>query len=192
MNILFGPTLNFDRVRVPAHRSFARLLPVLPHGYQAWECLQTWVCRQCGVRPLVCSSRRSTSWTRRCTCTTCRLTTRTTTSVNSTLARTSTTTPRHRPRSQADSSQTPDADMPVVTVNEVNGAVEERQERSRKSSPSRSPVLYRMPEEQAESLSTTPYPRHPCASCQPCTRPRRRIPSAELPPFFCPKHKCLC
>ncbi|RDX54027.1 hypothetical protein OH76DRAFT_1057759 [Lentinus brumalis] len=40
--------------------------------------------------------------------------------------------------SPSDSPKTPDTDMPVVVVNEVNGAVEERQERSRESSPSRS------------------------------------------------------
>ncbi|TBU53699.1 hypothetical protein BD310DRAFT_134233 [Dichomitus squalens] len=50
--------------------------------------------------------------------------------------------------SPVDSPRTPDADMPVVVVNEVNGAVEERQERSRESSPSRSPVLYRIHEHQ--------------------------------------------
>ena len=58
--------------------------------------------------------------------------------------------------SPTDSPRTPDADMPVVVVNEVNGAVEERQERSRESSPSRSPVLYRMPEEQVASSPTMP------------------------------------
>lgn len=63
--------------------------------------------------------------------------------------------------SPINSPRTPDADMPVVVVNEVNGAVEERQERSRESSPSRSSDLYRIPEQQSSSppcgtLSSTP------------------------------------
>ncbi|CDO73314.1 hypothetical protein BN946_scf185008.g76 [Trametes cinnabarina] len=45
-----------------------------------------------------------------------------------------------------------DADMPVVVVNEANGAVEERQERSRESSPS---AVSRLPEE-ASSPPTAP------------------------------------
>ncbi|KAI0766986.1 hypothetical protein BD413DRAFT_480253 [Trametes elegans] len=54
-----------------------------------------------------------------------------------------------------------DADMPVVVVNEVNGAVEERQERSRESSPSRSTATHRIPDEEGSSppsasLSSTP------------------------------------
>ncbi|KAI0738433.1 hypothetical protein C8Q80DRAFT_1275441 [Daedaleopsis nitida] len=62
--------------------------------------------------------------------------------------------------SPIDSPRTPDAEMPVVVVNEVNGAVEERQERSRESSPSRSPVLYRIPDDTHSlsyaSMSSTP------------------------------------
>ncbi|RPD59565.1 hypothetical protein L227DRAFT_611800 [Lentinus tigrinus ALCF2SS1-6] len=70
---------------------------------------------------------------------------------------------RHSPSpSPTDSPKTPDTDMPVVVVNEVNGAVEERQERSRESSPSRSPAVYRIPEQQASpaygssSIPSTP------------------------------------
>ncbi|KAI1790307.1 hypothetical protein LXA43DRAFT_1017401 [Ganoderma leucocontextum] len=50
--------------------------------------------------------------------------------------------------SSVDSPRTPDAEMPVVVVNEVNGAVEERQERSRESSPLPAPIPYRIFEQQ--------------------------------------------
>ena len=60
--------------------------------------------------------------------------------------------------SPADSPRTPDTDMPVVVVNEVNGAVEERQERSRESSPSRSPVVYRIQEHEGAASSCPPVP----------------------------------
>ncbi|KAH9910972.1 uncharacterized protein BXZ73DRAFT_108335 [Epithele typhae] len=70
--------------------------------------------------------------------------------------------------SPADSPSGGNVDMPVVVVNEVNGAVEERQERSRESSPSRSPQLRRLPEPQPDlasspSLTTSaaiPVPMH--------------------------------
>ncbi|KAI8969370.1 hypothetical protein BD414DRAFT_511004 [Trametes punicea] len=52
---------------------------------------------------------------------------------------------------------TEDADMPVVVVNEANGAVEERQERSRESSPSAaSRLLEESSSPQVASLPSTP------------------------------------
>ncbi|KAH9893462.1 hypothetical protein C8Q73DRAFT_648107 [Cubamyces lactineus] len=67
-----------------------------------------------------------------------------------TMGRSSSGTWYHMPPRSAD-----DPDMPVVVVNEVNGAVEERQERSRETSPSA-----RVPEEGSSSppapLPTTP------------------------------------
>ena len=65
--------------------------------------------------------------------------------------------------SPADTPRQAGTDMPVVVVNEENGAVEERQERSRESSPSRSPVMHRLPEQErapSPPLSTAiPIPR---------------------------------
>ncbi|KAI0629329.1 hypothetical protein C8Q77DRAFT_1065937 [Trametes polyzona] len=58
------------------------------------------------------------------------------------------------------SPNTADSDMPVVVVNEVSGAVEERQERSRESSPVGSAAL-RIPEEEGSSPSTSSLPTTP-------------------------------
>ncbi|KAI0675758.1 hypothetical protein C8Q78DRAFT_1074748 [Trametes maxima] len=52
-------------------------------------------------------------------------------------------------------------DMPVVVVNEVSGAVEERQERSRESSPSPPLATHRLPEEQGSSPPTASLPSTP-------------------------------
>ncbi|KAJ2955153.1 hypothetical protein NUW54_g14761 [Trametes sanguinea] len=65
-----------------------------------------------------------------------------------------------------------DADMPVVVVNEENGAVEERQERSRESSPS-AVSRNRLPEE-ASSPPTASHTFHPC--CTGTGTPRQSRP----------------
>ncbi|EIW58597.1 protein phosphatase regulator REG1 [Trametes versicolor FP-101664 SS1] len=62
----------------------------------------------------------------------------------------------------ATSSNAGGSNMPVVVVNEASGAVEERQERSRESSPARPAVAFRLPEQEASpptahgSLPSTP------------------------------------
>ncbi|PIL24754.1 hypothetical protein GSI_12640 [Ganoderma sinense ZZ0214-1] len=55
--------------------------------------------------------------------------------------------------SPVESPRTPDAEMPVVVVNEVNGAVEERAERSRESSPLATPLPYRIYEQRPHADS---------------------------------------
>lgn len=52
--------------------------------------------------------------------------------------------------SPVDSPRTPDAEMPVVVVNEVSGAVEERQERSRARCPLPAAISYRIYEQQEQ------------------------------------------
>ncbi|RPD59003.1 hypothetical protein L226DRAFT_107826 [Lentinus tigrinus ALCF2SS1-7] len=70
--------------------------------------------------------------------------------------------PRSTSPSPTGSPKAPSLDMPLVVVNKVTDAVEERQERARESSSSRSPVLDRLPEQQASpaydsaSLPSTP------------------------------------
>ncbi|KAI0352400.1 hypothetical protein OH77DRAFT_1409262 [Trametes cingulata] len=55
-----------------------------------------------------------------------------------------------------------DGDMPVVVVNEAIGAVEERQERSRESSPSRAAAaVHRIPEEEGSSPPIASLPSTP-------------------------------
>ncbi|KAI0366976.1 hypothetical protein BV20DRAFT_951134 [Pilatotrama ljubarskyi] len=54
-----------------------------------------------------------------------------------------------------------DGDMPVVVVNEAIGAVEERQERSRESSPARSAAVYRIPEDEGASPPIASLPSTP-------------------------------
>ncbi|KAI0642185.1 hypothetical protein C8Q79DRAFT_929196 [Trametes meyenii] len=68
-----------------------------------------------------------------------------------------------------------DATMPVVVVNEVSGAVEERQERSRESSPSPPLATHRLPEEQGSSPPTASLPSTPAV-------PVPRVSSAHTQP----------